>query len=66
MGHSPILGSLGGRLLEDSLESHLFLLELILLFEWLSCSFPSVQVNFLSCNIWKLDFRVEILSLLRL
>jgi len=46
MGHSPILGSLGGRLLEDSLESRFLLLELILLLEWLSCSFPSVQVNF--------------------
>ena len=66
MGCSPILGSLGGRLLEDSLESRFLLLELILLLEWLSCSFPSVQVNFHSCNIWKLDFHVEILSLLRL
>ena len=46
MGHSPILGSLGGRLLEDSLEPRFLLLELILLLEWLSCSFPSVQVNF--------------------
>ena len=66
IGHSPILGSLGGRLLEDSLESRFLLLELILLLEWLSCSFPRVQVNFLSCNIWKLDFCFEILSLLRL
>jgi len=66
MGRSPILGSLGGCLLEDSLESRFLLLELILLLEWLSCSFPSVQVNFYSCNIWKLDFCFEILSLLRL
>jgi len=66
MGSSPILGSLGGCLLEDSLELCFLFLELILLLEWLSCSFPSMQVNFLSCNIWKLDFRVEILSLFRL
>jgi len=32
MGCSPILGSLGGCLLEDSLESRFLLLELILLF----------------------------------
>jgi len=56
MCHLPILGSLGGRLLEDLLESCFLLLELILLLEWLSCSFPCIQVNFLSCNIWKLDF----------
>jgi len=56
MGRSLILGSLGRHLLEDSLESRFLLLELILLLQWLSCRFPSVQVNFLSCNIWKLDF----------
>ena len=33
MGRSPILDSLGRRLLEDSLESRFFLLELILLLE---------------------------------
>ena len=66
MGYSSILGSLGGRLHEDSLESRFLLLGLILVLEWLSCSFPSMQVNFHSCNIWKLDFCFEILSLLRL
>ena len=60
-GRSSILVSLGGCLLDDSLESHFLLLELIFLLEWLSCSFPSVQVNFHSCNIWKLDFCLRFL-----